>query len=108
MKKYNIYAGLGGGFGGAKYSGTGEFKSEEDACQVAYAIAREEYESYEGYHGIKDWQDVAEENNLDPDKEEDYYAINEFYNEEVESWIEYYAVLTEQDDETPEEELYEL
>ena len=108
MKKYNIYAGLGGGFGGAKYSGSGEFESEEDASEVAYDIACEEYESYEGYHGILDWHDVAEANDLDPDDEDNYDAILELYNEERESWIEYYAVLTEEDTETTEEELYEL
>lgn len=107
-QKYNIYAGLGGSFGGASYHGTGEFKSEEEASQVAYEIAREEYESYEGYHGIKDWADVAEDNNLDPDDENNFEEIDELYNEEIESWIEYYAVLTEDDDEISEEELYEL
>lgn len=107
-QKYNIYAGLGGSFGGASYHGTGEFKSEEDASKVAYEIAREEYESYEGYHGIKDWADVAEDNNLDPDDEDNFEEIDELYNEEIESWIEYYAVLTEEDTETTEEELYEL
>ena len=34
---YNIYAGLGGGFGGANYIGTMDCKSLEDA----YALARE-------------------------------------------------------------------
>ena len=105
--KYNIYAGLGGSFGGATYQGTGEFKSEEDASEVAYAIAREEYESYEGYHGILDWHDIAEANDLDPDDEDNYDEISELYNEEVESWIEYYAVLTEEDD-LEEEEMCEL
>ena len=107
-QKYNIYAGLGGSFGGASYHGTGEFKSEEEASQVAYEIARGEYESYEGYHGIKDWSDIAEDNNLDPDDEDNFEEIDELYNEEIESWIEYYAVLTEDDDEISEEELYEL
>jgi hypothetical protein len=105
--KYNIYAGLGGSFGGATYQGTGEFKSEEDASEVAYDIAREEYESYEGYHGILDWHDIAEANDLDPDDEDNYDEISELYNEEVESWIEYYAVLTEEDD-LEEEEMCEL
>lgn len=107
-QKYNIYAGLGGSFGGAEYRGTGEFETEEDASEVAYAIACEEYESYEGYHGIKDWSDIAEDSNLDPDDEDNYDEILEAYNEEMESWIEYYAVLTEDDDEISEEELYEL
>lgn len=108
MLRYNIYAGLGGGFGGPQYMGTGEFESEDEALEVAYALAREEYESYEGYHGILDWYDVAKENDLDPDSEEDYYLINEYYDEEIENWIEYYVILTEEDKETPKEELYEL
>ena len=108
MKKYNIYAGLGGGFGGAEYRGTGEFESEEDAAEVAYGIACEEYESYEGYHGILSWGDIAEDSNLDPEDEDNYDEILEAYNEEMESWIEYYAVLTEEDTEITEEELYEL
>ena len=34
--KYNIYAGLGGSFGGATYQGTGDFKSREAAEEMAY------------------------------------------------------------------------
>lgn len=45
MKQFNIYAGLGGGFGGASYRGTGEFKSLADAEQEAYELAIEEYQS---------------------------------------------------------------
>lgn len=33
---YNIYAGLGGGFGGANYIGTIDCKSLEDACGIPY------------------------------------------------------------------------
>jgi hypothetical protein len=50
--KYNIYAGLGGTLGGAQYRGTGEFENFDDAEDYAYRIAVEDYESYEGYHGI--------------------------------------------------------
>lgn len=96
--KYNIYAGLGGSFGGATYQGTGDFKSREAAEQAAYEAAVEEYEMYEGYHGILDWYDVAEEEGLDPNDEDNYPEIDELYNEEKESWMEYYAVLTEEDD----------
>ena len=52
MQNYNIYAGLGGSFGGAAYRGTGDFKSLADAENEAYELAVEEYQSYEGYHGI--------------------------------------------------------
>lgn len=104
--KYNIYAGLGGGFGGATYQGTGEFNDEDSAAQYAYEIALEEYQSYEGFHGILDWYDVAEQEELDP--EEDGEAIDEAYQEEIESWIEYYAVPFDEDEEFDPEEYYEL
>lgn len=55
MQKYNIYAGLGGGFGGASYQGTGDFKSLADAENEAYQLAVEEYESYSGCHGLLSW-----------------------------------------------------
>ena len=32
------------------------------------------------------------------DYEEDEYEINEMYDDEKESWMEYYVVLTEEDD----------
>ena len=105
--RYNIYAGLGGSFGGATYQGTGDFSSRESAEEMAYQYAVEEYEMYEGYHGILDWYDVAENNNLDPDDENNESEIDELYNEEKESWMEYYAILTEEDD-LEDEEMFEL
>ena len=77
--KYNIYAGLGGSFGGATYQGTGDFESREAAEQAAYEAAVEEYEMYEGLHGILDWCEVAENNNLDPDDESNASEIDELY-----------------------------
>lgn len=59
--QYNIYAGLGGGFGGAVYQGTADFSSIDSA-------------------------------------EEDEYEIDEIYEAERESWMEYYVRLTEEDD----------
>ena len=94
--RYNIYAGLGGSFGGATYQGTGDFNSIESAEEMAYRCAVEEYEMYEGLHGIRSWSDIADEEGLDYEEDED--EINEMYNDEKESWMEYYAVLTEEDD----------
>ena len=94
--KYNIYAGLGGSFGGATYRGTGDFSSRESAEEMAYQYAVEEYEMYEGSHGIRSWEDIADEEGLD--YEEDEYEINEMYEDEKESWMEYYVRLTEKDD----------
>ena len=106
MKQFNIYAGLSGGFGGASYRGTGEFKSLADAEEEAYTLAIEEYEMHEGNHGIMSWHDIAEENNLDTldDSEE----IDELYSEEREDWLDYYAVLASEDEDTPEEDRFEI
>lgn len=104
--KYNIYAGLGGGFGGPTYQGTGEFSDEDSAIDYAYQMAIEEYQSYEGFHGILDWDDVAEQEELDPETESD--SIDQAYVDEIESWIEYYAVLMEEDEEFDPEEYYEI
>lgn len=106
--KFNVYAGLGGSFGGAQYQGTGEFTDIISAVEYAYQTAIEEYQSYEGLHGIMSWYDVACENGLDPDDEKNEKEIDELYNEELENWIEYYAILTEEDEETSEEELFEI
>lgn len=96
--KYNIYAGLGGSFGGAQYHCTGDFNDEDEATQYAFELAVEEYESYEGHYGIKSWYDIAEEVELNPDDPDNEEEIDDLYNEERESWIEYYAILFEEDD----------
>lgn len=104
MAKYNIYAGLGGGFGGANYQYTEEFETKEDAEREAWRCAFEEYESYEGCHGLRSWGEVqldyCEENQLTPDtlSQEDCENIDEEYLEEVEGWLDYRAILTEEDD----------
>ena len=93
MKKYNIYAGLGGGFGGARLVAEAEeFENEAAAVNYAYECALEEYQSYEGYHGIVSYGDI-----LDYPKDyglEDGFTeedVQEIYQEEVESWISYYV-----------------
>lgn len=106
MSLYNIYAGLSGGFGDAEYKGTADFNSEEEALQVAYELAVAEYQEYEGCHGILGWGDVAEENNLDEETDED--LINELYDQEIESWIDYYVILTEEDQDISKDEICAL
>lgn len=89
---YNIYAGLGGGFGGAEFCGEGEFVSEEDAMEYAREQAVHEYQSYEGLHGIFGLEDIREEYQdfgLDEDFTDE--ELEEVYNSEIESWIEYYV-----------------
>ena len=98
MTKYNLYAGLSGGFGGATYVGTYEFDNIEEATNEAYLLACEVYESYEGCHGILSWEECEAElleNGEDFVDEED---VNLYYMEEKESWLSYYAVPADEDD----------
>lgn len=104
MDKYNIYAGLGGSFGGAEYKFTTEANSLEEATNIAYQEAVEKYEDYEGYHGLKTWAECAEELGVDVENE-DSDGVDDLYNEEIESWIEYYAILTSEDKNISKEEL---
>ena len=80
--KYKIYAGLGGGFGGATYQMTEDYASIDEAL--------EEYESYEGMHGIMSWEDCREdleESGFDYNDE----SVDSRYQEELESWLSYYV-----------------
>jgi hypothetical protein len=95
--KYNIYAGLGGSFGGASFEGIYEFTSIEEAERAAYNMAFEEYESYGGMHGLLDWdgvrEDLEESGFLDDTISENEIEdiINNRYIEWVESWLDYYV-----------------
>jgi hypothetical protein len=62
----------------------------DNAMRYAYESAIEDYQSYEGYHGIPDIYDMADEmfnmeyNDLSEDEKE---AVLEEYDQTVESWI---------------------
>lgn len=105
MAKYNLYAGLGGGFGGYQYHCTEDFDTKEDAESAARQLAIEEYQSYEGYHGIlcedEIAEDYCEENGIEFDElsNEDWEEIESMYIEEVESWISYMVTTIEEDPE---------
>lgn len=91
--KYAIYSGLGGGFGGAKLQTIDDFNSYEEAEELAYQMALEEYKQYEGLHGILNWFECRGDL-LDsfPDIEIDDEDVDMRYQEEVESWIDYYIL----------------
>ena len=96
MTKYDIYCGLSGSFGGATYSHTGEFPTKDDAEVEARQRAIEEYQSYEGAHGILSWDEMKEQ------LEEDYgevsnEEVDDAYLDEVEGWIEYYVKVHDPD-----------
>jgi hypothetical protein len=95
LAKFKIYAGLGGGFGGAQFQGIWEFADKNEAESQAYDLAYEEYESYGGYHGLYTWESMREEiadyeygGDIDavPNDEVDLR-----YNEDIESWLTYYV-----------------
>lgn len=69
--------------------------SLEVAKEYAYLRAIEEYESYEGTHGIRGFVDILKEEfnvSVEDEKAEDYYErAQDIYNEEVESKISYSA-----------------
>jgi hypothetical protein len=91
---YDIYVGLGGGFGGAEYVTTEEFDTEEEAMDYAYECACEEYSGYEGLYGIQSWEEIKEE--LITEYGEDEIAdtdVDAVYNDERESWLNYYVKL---------------
>lgn len=83
--KYKIYAGLGGGFGGATYQETGTFANKKDAMDYAYELAVQEYEQYDGLHGLR---------SVDMIMDEEGYSEEEAYDEwcqEMESWLDFYV-----------------
>lgn len=83
---YAIFAGLGGGFGGANFVTLQVFNDMNEANDYALIEATEEYESYEGLHGIRSLEDIMEEDDLTVEEAESQYS------EEVESWLDYYAI----------------
>lgn len=84
MKKFEIRYGLGGGFGGCGDWEESNAKNEEDAYAHAHEMAIEEYEMYEGMHGLENTCTIAEEN---PDWDED--EVWDEYVECRESWLNY-------------------
>lgn len=121
MALYNLYGGVGGGFGGHDVLlSTDEFNSMEDAMEAAHELAEQEYESYAGLHGIPSWDEVAFDvlqlnEVIDSDYDYDDFVINGgdvndylteelsdlvdiAYHDEIESWIYYDAVLASEDD----------
>lgn len=98
MAWFKVYAGLGGGFGGARYIGTYEYDDIDEATDDAYRMAVEEYQSYEGYHGIMSpmeiEDDLRDSGFIEDDMTDEEVAdmVDCHYREEIESWISYYAL----------------
>ena len=90
MNWYRLYISSVGG--GTVCEGPLEFSSKDIATQAAYDMAVEDYESFEGLHGIPDVGDIMEDKegyNLSEDASED--ECWEVYYEQRESWLNYWA-----------------
>lgn len=87
---YDLYAGLSGTYGGAKYQGTYEYDTEKEAYKEAEAIAIEMYQNCEGRrrNGPPSWYDIREDlNNLCPDDDFDDEDYHYYYMEEMNNWL---------------------
>lgn len=96
MPKFKIYAGLSGGFGGARYCGVYDCEDEHEAEDIAREEALEQYESYGGYHGLYTWESMRQEiadTEYDGDIEQvDPEDVDIAMTEEVEGWLSYRIV----------------
>jgi len=90
MPKYKIFYGLGGGFGGASEGEIEEFENEDIAMEYAFSCACEKYDNYAGYYGLRDIQQIMEQDDVDEDEAEN------IYNDEREGWLDYYVKLAEE------------
>lgn len=89
MKKYKCWYGLGGGFGGARDFEIEEFESEANAIEYAWEASCDYYNNHVGMYGLRDYEQIAEEEELDIEK--DCEEIEAIYEEEREGWLDYWA-----------------
>ena len=73
-----------------------EFQNDTEATEYAYQKAIEDYESFEGLHGIRSMRDIAEEDfGLDLDELDyntaDWIDVETTYFDERESQLDYSA-----------------
>jgi hypothetical protein len=85
--KFAVKYGLSGGFGGCERNEPEiiDAKSEKEANEYAYERAVEEYQSYEGLHGLRTVGEIMEQDELNEEEAEQAYI------EEMEGWLDYYV-----------------
>lgn len=85
MKKFLVKYALGGGFGGVEHCDGEilEFENEEKANEYAYDMACEEYDMYDGLHGLRSVDNIMEEDEVDGEE------AQLIYEEERETWLDY-------------------
>jgi hypothetical protein len=84
--KFAIKYALGGGFGGCEMAEPEimEFDSRQEAEDYAYEMACEEYDQYDGLHGLRSVEQIMEEDEI-----EDYDEAYEAWMDERESWLDW-------------------
>lgn len=87
MPKFKIKYGLSGGFGGTEFQEWEEITAHDldEANLIAYYNACDQYDSCVGLHGLRDIDEIMEEDEVDEEEAED------IYREEREGWVEYEA-----------------
>lgn len=93
MPKFNLYAGLTGGFNSVELVEENvECKNLREAEMFAYDYALEKFESMAGMHGLSSYTDIEESLYEDCGDEFNFDDIvMEEYLGYVENWIIYYA-----------------
>lgn len=86
MELFIINYGLGGGFGGGNNYEVVKTANIESANEWAFESACQDYDNYAGMYGLRDLEQIMEEENCE---EQEAWII---YEEERESWLEYDAV----------------
>lgn len=79
-----------------------EFSSEQEAIDYVYQSAHDSYHSFEGFYGIRDLSDIAEdlfEKDLDDCTESELSEIEEEFEEEIENDIYYFIELFDEENE---------
>lgn len=95
--KFNIYA---GSCNEATFIDTVEAETADEAYVLAYEAAVEDYRTYEGMHGLRDWGQIAEsmvEEGTIPCIEGYEDDVDIEYSNEIDTWINYWAVGADED-----------
>lgn len=91
-KEYWIYVGM-QGCSNMHYAGNCDADNQHEADKCAWELACEEYDSFAGYHGIPDTEEIEEELREECDGEEpDSEEVAERYGEYVSDHVSYWAI----------------
>jgi hypothetical protein len=84
IKKWRVFSGLSGGFGGGSEIGTFE-GTEDEAVEYAWGESCNIFDSYSGNNGLRSVSDIMDDDNVE---EEEAEII---YEDERESWLDYWV-----------------